>query len=112
MKYSENLAVSLIGALVVAFGGVAPVAAGEVKITLPPEASTLKPGAGVDLASTNCLICHSPDYLSMQPPMPRKFWEAEVKKMREKYAAPIPEDAMVKLADYLTATYGVSAPGK
>jgi mono/diheme cytochrome c family protein len=81
--------------------------AGEVTITLPPETSTLKPGKGVELALANCLTCHSADYISMQPPMPKKFWEANVKKMIEKYAAPTPPEATAALADYLTATYGV-----
>jgi hypothetical protein len=39
--------------------------------------------------------------------MPRKFWEAEVKKMREKYGAPTTEDAIPTLVDYLATTYGV-----
>jgi hypothetical protein len=38
--------------------------------------------------------------------MPRKFWEATVKKMKDKYAAPLPDD-MTVLVDYLTAAYGV-----
>jgi mono/diheme cytochrome c family protein len=80
--------------------------AGETTITLPDPVVTLRPGPGLELAQANCLICHSTDYLSTQPPMPRKFWEAEVKKMREKYGAPAPESAAPALVDYLAATYG------
>ncbi|MCE9610891.1 MAG: hypothetical protein K8R23_11915 [Chthoniobacter sp.] len=54
--------------------------AGEVTIALPPETAALKPGPGADLAKANCMTCHSVDYISSQPKMPRKFWEAEVKK--------------------------------
>ena len=81
--------------------------AGETTITLPDPVVTLRPGSGQEVALANCLICHSTDYIATQPPMPRKFWEAEVKKMREKYGAPAPESAVPALADYLTATYGV-----
>lgn len=108
MRHFRFFIGSIIIASLIAWSGVRKSFADEAKITLPAETSALKPGVNVDLASTNCLICHSPDYLSMQPPMPRKFWEAEVKKMREKYGAPIPADAMTKLTDYLTATYGVA----
>lgn len=80
--------------------------AGEVTIALPAETAVFNPGKGVELAQANCLICHSADYIRNQPPMPRKFWEAEVKKMREKYGAPAPEEVAPALVDYLAATYG------
>jgi hypothetical protein len=72
----------------------------------PAEIGTLKPGPGVELAQALCMNCHSVDYVSTQPPMPRKFWEGVLKKMKEKYAAPLPDD-MTALADYLTGAYGV-----
>jgi mono/diheme cytochrome c family protein len=81
--------------------------ADELKITLPTETATLRTGKGIELAQTNCMVCHSADYIQTQPPMPRKFWEAEVKKMREKYGAPTPEDTIPTLVDYLASTYGV-----
>jgi hypothetical protein len=82
--------------------------ADEVTIALPAETAALRPGKGLELAQANCMVCHSVDYIQTQPPMPRKFWEAEVKKMREKYGAPTPEDTVPTLVDYLTATYGVA----
>ena len=86
--------------------GTAAVAA-EVTITLPPETAAFKPGKGVELASAHCMMCHSADYISMQPPMARKFWEATLKKMKEKFAAPTPDDVLPALADYFTAAYGI-----
>ena len=80
--------------------------AGEVAITLPPETGIYKAGPGVELAQANCLMCHSTEYVSTQPPMPRKFWEASIKKMKEKFGAPIPDAQVTVLVDYLTATYG------
>lgn len=82
--------------------------AGEVTIALPPETAALKPGPGADLAKANCMTCHSVDYISSQPKMPRKFWEAEVKKMKEKFAAPLADENLATLTDYLTAIYGVA----
>lgn len=78
-----------------------------LEITLPPETATLKPGKGVELAQANCVMCHSVDYIATQPPMPRKFWEATIKKMKEKFSAPVSDDAAAALAEYLTAAYGV-----
>ncbi len=81
--------------------------AAEVSITLPAETAIFRPGKGAELVQANCLMCHSADYISMQPPMPRKFWEATVKKMKEKFGAPAPAESFAALAEYLTAAYGV-----
>lgn len=78
----------------------------EVKIALPPETGAYKAGTGSELAQANCLMCHSTEYVSTQPPMPRKFWEASVKKMKEKFGAPTPDAHIAALVDYLTANYG------
>lgn len=83
---------------------------GVVTIELPAETTTYRQGQGMDLAQNLCITCHSADYAEMQPPMPRKFWEGAVKKMKEKFGAPIPDDAMPKLVDYLTSSYGVDTP--
>lgn len=81
--------------------------AGEVTITLPAETAAFKPGKGAELAQAHCLMCHSAEYVSTQPPMGRKFWEATLKKMKEKFAAPTPDEVIPALADYLTAAYGI-----
>jgi mono/diheme cytochrome c family protein len=81
---------------------------GEVTITLPPETGTYKTAPGVELVQANCLMCHSTEYVSSQPPMPRKYWEATVKKMKEKFGAPTPDAQVAALVDYLAATYGAS----
>lgn len=80
--------------------------AGEVAITLPPETGTYKAAPGVELAQANCLTCHSTEYVATQPPMPRKFWEATVKKMKEKFGAATPDAQVTALVDYLAAAYG------
>jgi mono/diheme cytochrome c family protein len=83
-----------------------------VKIEIPPEKGAFKTGPGAEVVQANCLICHSVEYVSSQPPMGRKFWEVAVKKMREKYGAPTTDEAMVKAVDYLVATYGTADPPK
>jgi sulfite dehydrogenase (cytochrome) subunit B len=75
------------------------------RIELPVETAAYRPGPGVEQAQTLCITCHSAEYVATQPPMPRKFWEASVKKMKEKFGAPLPDDVTV-LVDYLTSAYG------
>jgi sulfite dehydrogenase (cytochrome) subunit B len=77
---------------------------------LPPETVKLKPGPGVELATGQCLLCHSADYIGTQPRLTRAGWEASVKKMKEKYGAPIPADKTAALVDYLVANYGKADP--
>ena len=79
---------------------------------LPPETARLKPGPGVELATGNCLLCHSADYISTQPRLPRAAWEASVKKMKEKYGAPVPADNTQALVDYLVKNYGAVPAAK
>lgn len=83
-----------------------------VSIQLPAETAAYKKAPGVELVQGHCVTCHSSEYVSTQPPMPRKFWEGSVKKMKEKFGAPIPDNIAVLLADYLTATYGVADAAK
>lgn len=91
-----------------------------LEVTLPTENIFLKPSAlpGYAVASGSCVTCHSSDYIRYQPREPRKFWEAEVQKMRKFYGAPIPASAVDPIVDYLEKTYGTEAasptdsPGK
>lgn len=49
---------------------------------------------------------HSAGYITSQPPMPRRFWEASVLKMKDKFGAPIPETSVKDLVDYFAETNG------
>jgi hypothetical protein len=93
----------LSGAIIAADSAPNP---GTMEFEWPAETGSYKPGKGAELAQALCNNCHSVEYVSTQPPMPRKFWEGVLKKMKEKYAAPLPDDTTV-LADYLTSAYGV-----
>ncbi len=81
--------------------------AAPVKIELPAETSVFKSGSGAELANGQCLVCHSVEYVTMQPISPRPFWAASVKKMREKYGAVISDQQVEPLLDYLMKHYGV-----
>ena len=76
------------------------------KFELPPETTRLKPGPGADLATAQCLLCHSADYISTQPRMSRAAWNGAVLKMKDKYGAPINTNTVPRLVDYLAKNYG------
>ena len=81
--------------------------AAVLKIALPPETAALKPGPGFDLANAQCSICHSAEYITTQPRgKPFAFWKAEVEKMKKVYGAPIKDDDIQPVAEYLTRNYG------
>ena len=84
--------------------------ANALKIDLPAETATLKPGPGADIANSHCLICHSAQYITTQPrDKPLAFWKAEVEKMKKVYGAPIPDEQIDALAEYLARSYGTDA---
>lgn len=76
-------------------------------IVLPPETENLKPGKGLDLVQINCLVCHSGDYITMQPPFTKTQWTAEVKKMINVMGAKINEDDARIISNYLAENYGL-----
>lgn len=75
---------------------------------LPPEPWTLKEGPGINLMKANCLLCHSTEYISTQPPLKRSQWEAELAKMRTKFGAPIATNTVPELVEYLVKNYGTT----
>jgi mono/diheme cytochrome c family protein len=83
-----------------------PNAADKVSIDLPKDTTQFKPGAGAQVAQTYCVICHSAGYVYMQPPLTRAQWEGEVGKMRKVYGAPLPEDQVKTVVDYLMTQNG------
>ena len=103
---SKRLRVTRVAAFVACIA-MSPAVA--LKITLPAETATLKPGAGSDLANKQCLTCHSADYVAVQPPgRPLAFWKAEVEKMKKVYGAAIPDEEIDPIAQYLTREYGAA----
>ena len=74
----------------------------------PVPAVDLVPGAGLEEVRTYCNTCHSPRYITMQPPLPAATWEAEVNKMNKAFGANIPDDDSRKIVVYLQAHYATS----
>ncbi len=75
-------------------------------ITLPVTEVKLKPGPGSEKASTLCNICHSLEYITMQPALPKATWSAEVSKMIKVMGAPINEEDAKVITEYLSTAYG------
>lgn len=82
-------------------------------IQLPPDGTQLKASAlpGYAKAQSNCVACHSAEYMLYQPPTaPRPYWDAMVKRMKQVFNAPINEADMPEIVDYLVKTYGNEQP--
>ena len=88
------------------------IAAGKT-ITLPPDGVQLKANdlPGYALAKTQCVACHSAEYMQYQPPTAaRPYWDAMVKRMKAVFNAPINDADMPAIVDYLVKTYGNERP--
>ena len=73
----------------------------------PVPGADLVPGDGSQEVRIYCNTCHSPSYITMQPPLPAATWEAEVNKMNKTFGAAIPNDSTQKIILYLQAHYAV-----
>ncbi len=71
----------------------------------PVPAPELAAGDGLQEVRVYCNTCHSPRYITMQPPLPGSTWEAEVTKMNKAFGAGIPEETTQKIILYLQAHY-------
>ncbi len=80
-----------------------------LEIKLPQETAMYKPSSlpGYALALQNCMTCHSAQYVTTQPTSSsRAYWEATVKKMKEPFGAPLKDEDIPVIVDYLVKTYG------
>jgi hypothetical protein len=75
-------------------------------IKLPEPKIELPPGPGREAAETYCGVCHSLDYLLIQPPLSKEAWTAGVTKMQKTFSAPIPDDKVPEILNYLMAIRG------
>lgn len=76
-----------------------PTIAGEESITLPDA-------LGRELTMSRCITCHSLDYLQANAPvLDRAGWEKTVRKMIDRYGAPIDAADVQGIVDYLSAAY-------
>ena len=84
-------------------------AAQALEIQLPQETASYQPSElpGYRLVQQNCMTCHAAQYVSSQPSsLGRAYWDATVKKMKTAYGAPLRDEDLPVMADYLVKTYG------
>ena len=79
-------------------------------LVLPSETAKLKDGTGIQALNSNCLLCHSVDYVMTQPKLTRAQWTAGVEKMRAKFGAVISTNTVPVIVEYLTSNYGRENP--
>lgn len=111
---NRALCISILFAIVLTCGsasaentGAVPSKNDSVKsIDLPVIQISLKQGPGADKTSVLCNICHSVDYITMQPPFSRAQWTGTVTKMVKVLGAPINDDDAKTIIDYLSSNYG------
>jgi hypothetical protein len=75
-------------------------------LRLPGDDVVMPEGPGRAKLESGCLACHTPRYVLDQPPLPRKTWEAEVAKMRTAYGAPVADEDVAGIVEYLVAVRG------
>ncbi|CAG2154311.1 hypothetical protein LMG31506_05053 [Cupriavidus yeoncheonensis] len=96
---------TLIAAALAAFA----LPAMALEVTLPAEAAAYRPSdlPGYRLVQQNCMTCHSAQYVETQPQTSsRAYWDATVKKMKKPFGAPLRDEDMPAIVDYLVKTYG------
>ena len=82
-------------------------------IVLPPDGVQLTPSPlpGYAKAQANCTLCHSAEYMRYQPPnAARPYWDAMVHRMKVVFKAPLADEDMPEIIDYLAKTYGNEQP--
>lgn len=75
-------------------------------INLPTILTELKPGDGREKVEEFCNICHSVDYITMQPKLSNAQWTVTVTKMIKVFGAPVSEKDAEIIVNYLTTSYG------
>ena len=79
---------------------------GAKTITLPQIEAKLPEGPGREAVQQGCVLCHSTRYITMQPGFSKEVWTASVDKMRKTFGAPITNEQVPAIVDYLVAIRG------
>ena len=101
------VAAGILASTVSAILAAAPFELKSVTVDLPDSDRMFPSGPGSDAANNNCLACHSADMVLNQPTLSKAAWEAEVKKMINAYKAPVAQEDVGAIVDYLS---GMQAP--
>ena len=92
--------------LVVVLLAAASVSAEQITLPADHPYGMLKPGPGSDVTERKCVICHSTDYIVMQPHEDQKQWDGVVTKMIKVFGAPVNDADAKVIAEYLARHYG------
>ena len=70
------------------------------------ETIELRAAPGRELTTAYCATCHSLDYIQMNAEvLDGAAWQKSVRKMIERFGAPIPEEDAQRIVAYLADTY-------
>jgi cytochrome c5 len=75
-------------------------------IKLPEVKAELPSAPGREAIETYCAVCHTTNYILIQPRFSKETWTAEVTKMQKTYMAPIPDEKIPELVGYLMSVRG------
>jgi cytochrome c5 len=78
----------------------------SVSVDLPDPGDLFPAGPGSEAIDDNCLACHSADMVLNQPARPKAAWAETVHKMIAVYKAPIAEEDVGPIVDYLAHLRG------
>ena len=81
------------------------------RIALPHDEAFAPPGPGRAPFVTDCVVCHSPRYITMQPPFSRTVWKGVVEKMMDAYGAHVTTAEAEEIVNYIVATRGAHVVG-
>jgi mono/diheme cytochrome c family protein len=74
----------------------------KVSVSLPDSVTKFPAGDGAEIATSQCLICHSAGMVLRQPALSDAQWRTIINKMRTAYGAPLPAEQVGALAAYLS----------
>ena len=80
-------------------------------ITLMPDTMQWRSSElpGYQLSLQKCSICHSAHYAEYQPPNSGPgYWNAQVLRMKNVFKAPISDEDVPLIVDYLNKNYGIN----
>ncbi|MEJ7935462.1 hypothetical protein WG907_14500 [Sphingobium sp. AN558] len=75
----------------------------SVTVELPFDDSGFPAGPDADIVTASCTACHSASMALTQPALSPGQWKTIVVKMRDVYHAPVRDEDIPRIVDYLSA---------
>lgn len=113
MKLVNRIPVALFLGVVLSLTGLPHPAAADpnpgspILTVWPHDPYSFQPGPGSTIASSYCGICHSAEYVYMQPSLSEESWGKIVHKMKSAFQCSIPDDQIPVLVEYLVGQNGI-----